>query len=92
MLMASVQVGGLSEAQVAARVQAFLDAVDGIPTWAIAAARRAWNRADPDLFAEANFAYPPTAPQFARACRAVLSAVRGEAYRLQRLLNAETRP
>lgn len=75
-----------SDGELAAAV--YVGALDVFPTWAIAAAAAAWHRADRRVYPKDDFAFPPSPGQLAAACRALVEPIRGEHFRLRRLLDA----
>jgi len=82
----------LSEAQAQTKAEVYAEAVDGLPAWAIAAARGMWARGETEgLTGRIDPSFPP-APAHVRAmAQAALAVPRCEALRLRRLLEAEVR-
>jgi hypothetical protein len=72
------------------QLEGYYEALDGIPAWAVGDARRKILRGDADrsIRADLNLRYPPTPPQLALQCRAVLAPIRLELARLQRIREA----
>jgi hypothetical protein len=88
-MLLGLQTGGITAEQAQAKAAMFAEAVEDIPTWAIVAARKAWNRGDRQHYGEdAKFAFAPMPGQLASAARAFHAEARGEALRLRRLLSA----
>lgn len=91
-LLMSSATAVVTQAQAEARADAYNAAVEDVPAWAVAAAIRAWHRGEIDEgLGQINLAFPPSAGQLSKMARNRWMAVKGEAFRLKRLLEAKPR-
>lgn len=91
-MLIGLSVQRMDEAEAAAKVALYVEAVDDVPTWAVIAARKAWNRADRRLYPDGRFAFPPSPAQLSEAARSLLREAEGEVARLRRILDAKVLP
>jgi len=75
----------ISAEQAEVRSEAWLTALEGVPTWAVEEASVRWlqARAGPQ-----NYAFPPTPPLLRQVADDILAEVRMQRVQLQRVLNA----
>lgn len=85
-LLADYPADGASEAVEKARAENWLEALDGLPAWAVDAARRRWVRGE---VAGVNPDFAPKPPRFRQIVVEVLSPVYERRNRLAMLLKAE---
>ena len=65
-----------------------MDALEGVPTWAVFEARRRWLQA---RAGSQNYDFAPSPPRLREVANDALSEVRGQRSTLQRLLRARSR-
>jgi hypothetical protein len=76
----------LSDEQARLKAKGYITALEGVPTWAVAEARRRWLQARAGL---QNYDFAPTPPRLREVADEVLVDVRAQRLFLQRLLKAK---
>jgi hypothetical protein len=76
----------LSEDQARLRAKAYITALEGLPTWCVAEARRLYLRAEAG---PQNYDFAPSPPRLAEIAKLALARLRAQRCELQRLLRAK---
>lgn len=88
-LLANYPADGASAAVEAARAQSWAEALEGLPAWAVDAARRKWMRGEVE---GVNPDFPPKPPRFRQLAVAMLAPVHERRSRLALVLKAVPEP
>jgi hypothetical protein len=87
-LLAAFPSQSLSQEAMTARAAGYAMALDGIPTWAVEAAARAWLRGDATEAGQ----FAPSPPVLCRMAEAYVSKLRNERDGYDRLMTAQVPP
>lgn len=88
-IIAEHATGRMDEMVAGVKTDAFLDALEDLPAWAIREAVRRWRRGEVDGVDPQDFKFAPKPQQLRRAAMLMVNVARGQAVRLQRILDAE---
>lgn len=78
----------LDEETVSIKAEAYLDALEDLPAWAVREAIRRWRRGEVNADAK-DLDFAPKPPRLRRIAQAIAAVPVGQALRLQRILDAE---
>lgn len=81
--------GRTDSTQAGAKTDAYLDALEDLPAWAVREALRRWRRAEVEGVDARDFDFAPKPPRLRKIALGIVNMARGQALRLQRILDAE---